>query len=61
MEKITYKWNKTMVRWYVYLGKKKVGAILRTADGYKYRPNGSRNEGETFPTIEECKKSLVEE
>lgn len=41
----------------VRLGGKIVGAIVRLADGYAYKPTG-RKHGDVFPTLEACKASV---
>lgn len=49
----------------VYIGKRRIGTIVRIASktggwtGYEYRPKGSSHmRGDSFKTLSECKSSL---
>jgi hypothetical protein len=41
----------------VRLDGKRVGAIIGTAQGYVYKPEGAAP-GRTFPTVDQCKRSI---
>lgn len=46
----------------VYLEKRYVGNIVTVAGGFQYRPRGKKNPssyGAIFPTISDCKQSLL--
>jgi hypothetical protein len=45
----------------VYLGNRRIGMIRAVKDGYAYFPKGHDDGGETFPTIQQVKRSLEEE
>ena len=53
MSEITFE-TKTIVR----LGKKIVGDIIRTPQGFYYKVKGNKAVGEIFPTLAQCKESL---
>ncbi len=53
MSEITFE-TKTIVR----LGKKIVGEIIRTPEGFYYKVKGNKAVGEIFPTLAQCKESL---
>ena len=58
MGKITYKRSMLATIVQVFLDGKRVGQIAPSPQGgYRYNPAGG-NFGESFPTIEEVKKSL---
>jgi hypothetical protein len=46
----------------VYLDGRQVGVIKGEGSGFKYYPHGAKKygEGEIFPTLTECKRSLSE-
>jgi hypothetical protein len=50
--------NKTIQ---VKLDNRVTGGIKVVPDGFAYFPVGSKLKGETFPTVEDVKKSLEEE
>jgi len=43
----------------VYLDGSEVGTIRSVRAGFQYQPKGSRNAGEVFSTVNECKASLA--
>ena len=42
----------------VYLEDKVVGSILQVHEGWQYVPRLSKQKGEVFPLLQECKRSL---
>ena len=50
---VTYE-TKTVVR----LGRKIVGEILECQQGFFYKPKGTKDVGDTFPTLLQCQQSL---
>ena len=50
---VTYE-TKTIVR----LGRKIVGEILECQQGFFYKPKGTKDVGDTFPTLLQCQQSL---
>lgn len=57
-DKITYIYKAGLCQWFVFLGKKRTGAIRHVEGGYAYFPRQSDGKGDTHKTLEECKKSL---
>lgn len=45
----------------VFLASKRIGTIFRIKDGYHYRPLKSKLGGDTFSTLDQCKRSLEHE
>lgn len=43
---------------YVFLDGKRVGSIQHKESGYQYFPKNSREGGEVFSTLADCKRSL---
>lgn len=42
----------------VFLDKKHIGTIFPVFNGWRYYPTGSRQGGETYPTVQEVQYSL---
>jgi len=43
----------------VFLENKWVGTIYENSEGWYYKPKGTKIKGDTFPTLKECKLSLI--
>jgi hypothetical protein len=43
----------------VKIGRRMAGTIKTVEGGFQYWPKGSRNAGDIFPTMAECRRSLA--
>jgi len=53
--------NQTPTSVEVFLDKKYVGSIKKVEGGWQYTPKRSKDGGDVFKTLQQCKHSLEEE